>query len=369
MDWRIPRFDYREQYRQMRGEILAAVDQVLDSGSLILGPHVRQFEAAMCGYLGGAGQAVGVGSGTDALAIALRALGIGPGDQVITVANTAVATISAIRMTGAIPVFCDIDPQTLLMSPADAERRISPRTKAILPVHLFGNAVDMKAISRLAAGYGLHVVEDCAQSCGAVVDGRPTGTWGDVGCFSFYPTKNLAAYGDGGLCHTRRPELAESMRQIRFYGCDPDQYAYREGINSRLDEIHAAILEVKLRHLPEFLRKRRDVAEWYRQNLSPKFSIPQIRPGVEHAWHLFVVETEKRPQVIAGLKAAGIGFGIHYPVPIHLMHAYRFLEYREGSLPQTEAAAGRVLSLPCYPELTESNVKEICKVANDALCE
>jgi aminotransferase EvaB len=366
MSAKIPRFDYVEQYRVIRNEILEAVDQVLESGCLILGPRVKAFEESMCRYLDTPGHAVGVGNGTDALAIALRALDVGPGDEVITVANTAVATVSAIRMAGATPVFCDIDPETLLMDTADVEHRITAHTKAILPVHLFGNAVDMVGINRLAERHGLCVVEDCAQSCGTLFRGRPTGTWGDIGCFSFYPTKNLGAYGDGGLCFTLSDRLAEAMRQIRNHGCDGSSCAEREGVNSRLDEIQAAVLEIKLRRLPEYLRQRRALGAAYREHLAPRIVIPRTTEGAEHSYHLLVIETDRRNNVISHLRAEGIEFGIHYSTPIHRMAGYQFLGYQKESLPITERACEQILSLPLYPELSAEAVCHVCSVVNDA---
>jgi dTDP-4-amino-4,6-dideoxygalactose transaminase len=296
-----------------------------------------------------------------------RALGIGHGDEVITVSNTAVATVSAIRMAGAAPVFCDVDPRTLLMDPVDAETRITSKTKAILPVHLFGNAVDMLAIMQLAGRHGLRVIEDCAQSCGALVHGRATGTWGDVGCFSFYPTKNLGAYGDGGLCFTHDADLAESIRRIRSYGCDERSVGQCEGVNSRLDEVQAAVLEVKLRYLPEYLRRRRRLAAAYREHLAAEIAMPDVTTGAVHSYHLLVIQTDERDRVIACLQAEEIEHGIHYSVPIHRMDAYRFLGYEEGSLPVTEAAAARILSLPLYPELSTSAVEKVCSTVNRSI--
>jgi aminotransferase EvaB len=362
----LPRFDYLRQYEEIRQEVLAAVDQVLRSGRLILGPRVKAFEESFCRFLGLQGHAVGVGNGTDALAIALRALGVGNGDEVITVANTAVATVSAIRMAGATPVFCDIEPKTLLIDAADAARRITARTKAIIPVHLFGNAADMLAIVALARRHGLRVIEDCAQSCGTLLHSQATGVWGDVGCFSFYPTKNLAAYGDGGMCVTADAELAAAIRRIRAYGQGEMPESLCEGVNSRLDEMQAAVLEVKLRHLPDYLRRRRDLAVAYQAFLSPAIAMPEDAFGVVNSHHLFVLQIECRDAVIARLNEAGIGHGIHYPVPIHRMAAYRFLGYEEGSLPVTEAAAGRVLSLPLFPEMTIGDVERVCSIVNEA---
>jgi aminotransferase EvaB len=358
-------FDYVEQYEAIQDEILAAVRDVLASGSLILGPCVGRFEENFARYLAGGGHGVGVASGTDALAIALRALGVGPGDEVITVANTAVATVSAIRTTGARPVFCEIEPATLLMDLADAESRITPATRAIVAVHLYGNAVDMPRLVEIAARHNLAVVEDCAQSCGTTWQGQHTGTFGDVGCFSFYPTKNLGAYGDGGLCFTRRAELADAMRQIRSYGCDRPHHCQREGVNSRLDELQAAVLDVKLRHLDDFLAKRRAVARAYYEHLASSIERPRADDAVNHSYHLFVILASRRQRLIERLEAEGIGFGIHYPTPIHRMQGYRFLGYRAGSLPITERIATQVLSLPCYPELSHDAVRETCQAIND----
>jgi dTDP-4-amino-4,6-dideoxygalactose transaminase len=341
----------------------------LESDHLILGPQVAAFEDRMCAWLHMSGYGVAVNSGTDALAIALRALGVGIGDEVITVANTAVATVSAIRMTGATPVFCDVDPATLTMDPADLVRRITWNTRVILPVHLFGNAADIQAIRAIAQEHALRIVEDCAQSLGTTVRGRATGTWGDIGCFSFYPTKNLGAYGDAGLCFTKDVALAQAMRELRNYGYGPGQIARREGVNSRLDEIQAAILEVKLNHLPEQLAGRRRVAEQYIRQLSPRWNVVQTTEGAQHSFHLFVVLARQREMVMERLAGAGIEAGVHYPTPIHLMPAYSFLGLGPGSLPVTEDAAKRVLSLPCYPELGNDAIEEVCGLLNQLIQE
>jgi aminotransferase EvaB len=358
-------FDYLEQYAALRGEVLAAIEQVLASGTLILGPRVEAFETAFAHWLGG-GYAIGVGNGTDALALALRALDIGPGDEVLTVSNTAIPTVSAIRMVGATPVFCDIDPRTLLIDLDDAENRVTPRTKAIVPVHLYGNAVDMRAVEEFAARNLLRIVEDVAQACGTTLGGQMAGTFGDIGCFSFYPTKNLGAYGDGGLCFTRDKYLAGVLRQLRMYGIGDTYYAEREGINSRLDELQAAILEVKLRHLDDWLAARRAIAAEYDRLLGNHVERPATTADARHSFHLYVIESDDRAALAARLKAEGIGFGIHYPTPIHLMRGYSFLQVPEGSLPHTERAAERVLSLPCYPELSlEAVAKIAAEVIND----
>jgi dTDP-4-amino-4,6-dideoxygalactose transaminase len=362
----IPAFDYREQLGQLREELLAAISRVLDSGTLILGPEVNAFEQNFADFLGVKGEAVGVGNGTDAIAIALRALGIGSEDEVITVANTAIPTVSAIRMVGARPVFCDVDANTLLMDIEELEQHITPRTRAIVPVHLYGNAVNMICLCELAADRGLAVVEDCAQACGATWQGQLVGTFGDVGCFSFYPTKNLGAYGDAGLCFTGRPDVAQAVRQIRGYGCQERYLAVREGVNSRLDELQAAVLNVKLRYLPKWLAERRAIARRYEAQLDPAVSRPRSGESAGHSYHLFVIESERRGALAEALTKENIGYGLHYPTPIHLMPAYARLGFARGSLPRTERAADRVISLPCYPELTEEAISRVCTVVNDA---
>jgi aminotransferase EvaB len=357
-------FDYVEQYESMRDEILSAVSEVLASGTLILGPQVQRFEAGFAAYLGG-GYGVGVGNGTDALAIALAAAGVGEGDEVITVANTAIPTVSAIRMRGALPLFCEIDPGTLLVDLDRVEACITSRTRAILPVHLYGNAVDMPRLVALARRHGLAVVEDCAQACGTTIDGQPVGTLGDVGCFSFYPTKNLGAYGDGGMCFTRRPDLADAMRQLRAYGCGESYHAVREGVNSRLDELQAAVLNVKLRYLPGCLARRRAVADVYLEHLDEQVLRPRATPGANHSYHLFVIRAPWRDRLIERLAAEQVGCGIHYPVPIHRMRAYRCLQAASASLAHTETAAAQVVSLPCYPELAHDDVRRVCRIVNE----
>ncbi len=359
-------FDYRVQLAAIRAEVLQAVADVLDSGQLILGPRVEQFERNFARWIGEGVHSVGVANGTDALAIALRAMNIGQGDEVLTVANTAIPTVSAIRMVGATPVFCDVEADTLLIDLDDAERKVTPRTKAIIPVHLFGNAVDMPAVLDLAQRHGLRVIEDCAQSTGTRIDGRHTGTFGDVGTFSFYPTKNLGAYGDGGMCIARDSNLAETMRRIRMYGCGKTYYAEQEGINSRLDELHAAILDVKLRHLDQWIARRRTLAAIYDQTLEGIVERPQVRPGVTASYHLYVIAVEQRTALIEQLKQSGIATGIHYPHPIHLMRGYAFLGYQAGSLPVTERAAERIVSLPCYPELSDEAAERVAAVICDA---
>jgi aminotransferase EvaB len=364
---RIVMFDYLEQYEELREDVQEAVARVLESGRLILGSEVIHFEEEFAHFLHNHGVAVGLASGTDAVVVALLALGVGPGDEVVTVANTAVATVSAIRVTGATPVFCDVDPHTALMDLEQLDATISERTRAVVPVHLFGNVVDVPAIRDVIGNRDIRIVEDCAQAHGARLGERAVGTMGDVGAFSFYPTKNLGAYGDAGLCYSGESILAEEMRRVRMYGFQDGPRAMREGINSRLDELQAAVLRVKLRRLPEYVAARRELAARYREGLHASVELVAAADRADHAYHLFVVKVAERDRVRETLAAKGVDTGVHYPHPIHLMPAYRFLGYREGSLPHTEALSASVLSLPLYPELSQESVDRVCHELNDAL--
>ena len=360
-------FDYLQQYQELRTEVLTAVERVLASGQLILGPEVAAFEESFARFLGVDGGAVGVNSGTDAIAIALRALGIGTRDEVVTVANTAVPTVSAIRETGANPVFCDVNPRTCLMDLSKLESCITGRTKAILPVHLFGNVVDIPRVFEIIADRNIAVLEDCAQAHGARLNGKMAGTMGTVSAFSFYPTKNLGAYGDGGLCFSGDADLVERMRSIRMYGFESARQSAREGVNSRLDEVQAAILGVKLVHLDVWVRGRQRLAAHYDASLPRGVERVVAGAGVEHAYHLYVVKVDDRDVVREKLREQGIATGVHYEHPIHLMPGYGFLECRQGDLPETEALAQRILSLPLYPELPEESVDRVCEALNGAV--
>lgn len=362
-------FDYLAQYRSLEGEVLAAVKRVFESGKLILGPEVHAFELEFAQFLGGGVHTVGVANGTDAISLILRAYGVGPGDEIVTVANTAVPTVSAIRETGARPVFCDVRPDTALIDVDKVPALVNERTKAVIAVHLFGNVVDVPRLLALVGARGVKVVEDCAQCHGATLrteaGERMTGTMGDAAAFSFYPTKNLGAYGDGGLCTTTDAALAALLRSKRMYGFEEHYYAEREGVNSRLDELHAAILRVKLRHLPEHVARRRALAAIYDEEL-PK-TVTRVAPAAhaQHAYHLYVVRVKDRDRVRQELDARGIGTGVHYPFPIHRMRGYAFLGYGDGSLPVTEQLAGEVLSLPLYPELPADDVRAVCKALGE----
>lgn len=362
----VPMFDYRTQLATMRGEIDAAIARVLDSGVLVLGEEGKRFEQAFAHWLGG-GHAVGVNSGTDALAIAMTAMGVGPGDEVVTVPNTAVPTVSAIRMVGATPVFVDVDPATALMDLTKVRARLTSRTKLVVPVHLYGNVVDVPALQDLLRGSSVRVLEDCAQCQGARLRGRHAGTFGDAAAFSFYPTKNLGAYGDGGLCFTRDAELAEQMRRIRMYGFAGAYYAEREGVNSRLDEIQAAILSVKLQRLDGWVARRREIACRYEGGLPATAVRVQAGPGVSHGYHLLVVRVQDRDRVRTALAQHGVMTGIHYPTPIHLMRGYSFLGLGAGHAPAAEQLAREVMSLPMYPELSDADVDRVCAAVRESV--
>lgn len=360
---RIPVFDYKRQLAPLRDEVLRAAARVLDSGSLILGEEVKRFETAFAATLGLA-EAVGVDNGTDALAVAMWALGIRPGDEVLTVPNTAVPTVSAIRMVGATPVFCDVDPRTALMDLDAVQRRIGVRTKAVVPVHLYGNAVDVARLRDLLDGTGIAVIEDCAQAHGARSFDKPVGTLGHAAAFSFYPTKNLGAFGDGGLVTSPDARLVAEMRKVRLYGFEHSYYAEREGINTRLDELHAALLSVKLPHLPRWVERRRAIAARYERQLRPRIRRIAVAEGSTHSYHLYVVRLADRDKVRAALAERGIGTGIHYPHPIPTMRGYAFLGHKAGEFPHAEALAKEVLSLPMFPELLDAEVDEVAAALN-----
>jgi len=361
----IPVFDLRDQYKAIKDEINEAVARVLESGWFILGQEVEAFEedfAAYCGLSHG----VGVGSGTEALHLALLACGVGPGDEVITVPHTAVATVAAIELTGARPVFVDIDPANYTINPAQLESRITARTRAVVPVHLYGQAADLDPILEIAQRHGLTVVEDCAQAHGAEYKGQRVGAFGGVACFSFYPTKNLGAYGDGGMVVTDDGALAQKVRLLRQYGWEKRYVSSVRGLNSRLDELQAAILRVKLGHLDEWNQARRARARLYNELLAGSgVATPTEMDYGRHVYHLYVVRCPHRDELKSYLAEHGVGTGIHYPVPIHLQEAYHDLGYRRGDFPVTEACADEILSLPMYPELREDEVGEIVKLVKE----
>jgi dTDP-4-amino-4,6-dideoxygalactose transaminase len=342
--------------REDAAAVRAAVDRVLASGWFILGPEVEAFESEFAAACGTA-HAVGVGNGTDAIAVTLRALGIGPGDEVITAPLSAAYTALAVMMTGAKPVFADIEPETLTIDAAAVARAITPRTRAILPVHLYGQAADMDRLARVASQYGVALVEDCCQAHLATANGRPVGTIGIAGAFSFYPTKNLGALGDGGAVVTTDPALAERVRRIRNGG-QIDRYHHElPGVNSRLDEMQAAILRARLAFLADWTAARRRAAARYRRALSgaPVRAIPERDPG--HVYHLFVVRAPNRAALQQHLTRHGIETLVHYPIPIPAQAAVRHLQ--PADCPNATAACRQVLSLPMYPALGDSEIEDV----------
>jgi len=348
-----------EQYAAIQGEIDSAVDRVLKSGWYILGKEVEAFEREFAGYCG-VKHVVGCASGTEAIALALMALGVGPGDGVVTVAHTAVPTVSAITMTGATPVFVDID-DYFLMDAGKIESVITDRTKVIMPVHLYGQMADMDAISAIAEKHHLRVVEDAAQAHGAEDKGRRAGSCGALGCFSFYPTKNLGCYGDGGAVTTNDKGLYDRLVMLRNYGQERRYYHTIKGINSRLDELQAAVLRAKLAHLDEWNGNRRRVASWYAELLEGACVCPREKPGARHVYHLYVIRTKDRDGLRTYLEKAGITTLMHYPVPVHLQEAYKDLGYNAGDLPVTEVATKEILSVPMHPAVTRDGVEHVAE--------
>jgi len=350
----------KANYLAHKEEIDAAIDRVLDSGWFILGKEVESFEVEFANYIG-AKHAVGAASGTDALELALRACDVGPGDEVITVSHTAVATVAAIDLCGAAPVLVDILPESFTLDPALLEGAITPRTKAILPVHLYGHPASMDDIAEVAAKHGLRVIEDCAQSHGAKWKGKTTGTWGDIGAFSFYPTKNLGALGDGGAVVTDDAELAERCRLVREYGWKERYVSAIAGMNTRLDEVQAAILRVKLKHLDVENELRKSLAGIYDEKLpATELGLPIPPADGEHVYHQYVVRSAARNELRQYLKENEIGSLIHYPVPVHRQPAYADLRCA-SSMAQTEKAVQEILSLPIYPELSEEAVRGVAE--------
>lgn len=359
----IPFFDYQRQLKKINREVDGAVKRVLNSGQLILGQEVKNFENNFSKFIG-TKYGVGVNSGTDALKISLSALNIEYGNEVITVSNTAVPTVSAIREVGARPKLVDIK-EDYTIDEKKIAMIITKKTKAIVVVHLYGQPCDMPAILKIAKKYKLKVIEDCCQAHGAKINGQSVGAFGDLGCFSFYPTKNLGAYGDGGMILTNNKILAETCRALRMYGMKDGYCSEIEGYNSRLDEMQAGILNVKLKYLNRWNARRREIVKYYLKNIkNKKIILPKLIKNFSSSNHLFVIRTENRNGLEKYLKAARIGYGIHYPRPIHLQKAYKFLGYKKGSLPLTEKYSEQILSLPIFPELTEKEIKYIIDKLN-----
>lgn len=363
----IPMLDLTAQSRQLKPEIASAIAEIIDHGQFVLGPPVAAFEERFGGYCR-TGHCIGVNSGASALHLALLAAGVGPGDEVITVSMTFVATVAAILYCGARPVFVDVDPDRWTMAPELVEAAVTRRTKAILPVHLHGLMADMDPIIAVARRHGLVVIEDAAQSHGAEYKGRRAGAVGDIGCFSFYPGKNLGAFGEGGAVVTGDGGLARRIRLLRDWGQETKYRHVLRGYNYRMDSIQGAVLNVKMGHIESWTEDRRRLAALYDGHLGAMgLKRPSPPPQMRHVYHVYSIEHPRRDALQAALGSAGIGTGIHYPVPVHLQEAYADLGYGPGDLPVTEALAGRFLSLPMYPELQPDQVARVCRELERAI--
>jgi dTDP-4-amino-4,6-dideoxygalactose transaminase len=353
------------QYLSQKNEIDEAISRVLASGRYVLGPEVESFEDEFARYIG-VSFGIGVGSGTEALHLALVACGIGKGDEVITVSNTAVATVAGIEQAGGTPVFIDIDPESFVMDPGKIEGAISSRTRAIVPVHLYGQPVDMSTVMNIAGRYGLSVIEDCAQAHGATYKGQRVGSFGRMACFSFYPTKNLGALGDGGMVVTKDLGLAENALLLREYVWKERNVSSIRGWNTRLDELQAAVLRVKLRTLDDQNKKRMELAQLYGDSLKGvDLVLPRTLDGTMHVYHLYVIRSGRRDELQHFLHSRGVGATVHYPVPIHCQPAYRGSICVEDDMGMTQKAANEILSLPMYPELTSGEVHLVTEVVRE----
>jgi UDP-2-acetamido-2-deoxy-ribo-hexuluronate aminotransferase len=361
----IPMVDLKKQFNDIKQELFDVLTEVLESSQYILGPKVQELEKSIAAYHG-VSEAVGVASGTDALHLALDAIGIGEGDEVITTPFTFFATAEAILYTGATPVFVDIEPDTMNIDPGRIEKSITRRTKAIVPVHIFGHPADMERIQAIAKEYSLSVIEDCAQSFGAGIKGQKTGSFGDAGCFSFYPSKNLGAFGDGGMVVLGDDAIAADIRKLRNHGSVGAYKHESVGFNSRLDEIQAAVLLVKLRRIDAYNQQRRQVASLYNTLLSGAVALPVERPGCTHVYHQYTIRTQKRNELQSHLRENNVSSVVYYPIPLHLQEAVSFLGYKKGDFPVAEETAEKVLSLPIFPGLEEVTVRKIADIISNA---
>ncbi len=359
MSQSIPLVDLKAQYSAIQPAVDSAISRVLQNTTFIMGPEVTAFERAFAGYCG-VRHCVGVGSGTAALELVLRALDIGPGDEVITVSHTFIATAEAISAVGATPVFVDIDPATYNLNPTALEAAITPHTRAIMPVHLYGQPADMRTIGEIASRHSVPVIEDAAQAHAATWEGKRVGNLAQAACFSFYPGKNLGAYGDAGAVTTDDDTLAERVRLLRNHGRH-DKYLHEiKGYGHRIDALQAAILGAKLPYLDGWTAARRRLAARYGELLADTdFVLPHVHPSADPAWHLYVIRTPQRHRLLNVLKAAGVGAGVHYPIPLHLQPAYADLGHSAGDFPVTEAVAESCLSLPLYPELSDAQQDQV----------
>lgn len=357
----VPMVDLKRQYQGIKKEIFQVITEIFSNGQYILGPRVSEFEKKIADYYG-VSEAVGVASGTDAIHLSINALGIGEGDEVITTPFTFFATVEAILYTGARPVFVDIEQDTFNMDAGQIEAKITDKTRAILPVHIFGQMADMEEISKIAKRHGLKVIEDCAQSFGANLNGKKAGSFGNTGCFSFYPSKNLGGYGDGGIIILNDTKIADEVRKLRNHGSKSSYIHENVGFNSRLDEIQAGILLVKLKYIDEYNIARRQKAALYTELLSDKVKCPVEKKGAYHVFHQYTIRSNKRHEIQKRLRDKRVSSVVYYPVPLHLQDALRFLGYREGDFPVTEKSAKEVLSLPIYPELEASVIEKIAEI-------
>jgi len=350
---KVPLLDLNAQYESIKEELESALLEGARSGRYILGPAVEQLEEKIADFVG-VSHAVAVASGTDALLLSLKALGVGAGDEVITSTYSFFASAGVIANAGARPVFVDIDPQTYNLDAGQVERALTERTKVVVPVHLFGQCADMGPIIELSEKHGFSIVEDAAQALGASYGGRKAGSMGAAGCFSFFPSKNLGCFGDGGIVTTNDESLAEAVRVLRVHGSKPKYYHHRIGINSRLDAIQAGVLMAKLPHLKAWNEGRRKNAEWYAANLeSPELVHPHCLPGNYHIYNQYVIRVKDRDRLVEHLKEAGIGCAVYYPLPLHLQPCFAYCGYKQGSMPHAEKAAKETVSIPVYAELQE----------------
>lgn len=360
----IKTFDYQKLLPEVEEEVMEAISRVLHSNQLILGSETEKFEQEFAQYME-TKHCIAVTSGTTALHLALLSLGVGPGDEIITVSNTCVPTISAIRLTGAKPIFIDIREDDLMIDTNQIISKITAKTRCIIPVHLWGKSVALNEILKIAKTYSLNVIEDCAQACGTLYRGLKVGTFGQMGCFSFYPTKNLGAYGDAGAIITHSDELAERLKCMRMYGYDNAGNAQMEGMNARISEMQAAILRIKLRVFPKWLNRRLEIAAFYNKTIQ-NFSLvkPLCLPECRPSYHQYVVRCKERTKFIEWLKSHEIGYGIHYPTPVHLMPAYEYLGIASHELPNTTRICSEILSLPIHEGLSSKEVDYIVETIN-----
>jgi dTDP-4-amino-4,6-dideoxygalactose transaminase len=362
---KVPSLDLKRQYATVKAEVDEAIRRVVECQGFILGPEVEGIEKEVAGFCG-VKHGVGVASGSEALHIALMAAGIGRGDEVITTSYTFFATAGAIHEVGARPVFLDIDPRTFNIQYKDIEKNINKNTKAILPVHLYGQCAEMDEINRIAKRHSLLVIEDAAQAIGAEHKGRRAGALGDLACFSFYPTKNLSCFGDGGMVTTHNDDLAERLRVLRVHGAKPKYYHSVVGVNARLDAIQAAVLRAKMRHLPGWNERRREIARFYDSGLKDAgVVVPYVEPHCVHVYHQYVIRSQKRDELAADLKAQGVDTAVYYPVPLHVQKCFADLGYKEGDLPESERAARETLALPIFPEMTQAEMDYVVRCIRD----